>query len=120
MTRRYLILAEAKSALSRNKEIEIFLGGFQVGSKNAIRWASFSASNQEVVGNVWEALDEGSEDYLDIYSFSPVSGEWDEPVKSVCASSLEQVLEELRVSNSRIVNSGIVQDEYASYLSSNT
>ena len=120
MTRRYLTLAEAKSALSRNKEIETFLGGFQVGTKSAIRWASFSASNQEVVGNVWEAFDEGREDYLDIYSFTPISGVWDVPVESVYASSLEQVLEQLGISNTRIVNTGVVQDEYAEHLSSNT
>lgn len=120
MSRRYLTIDEAKSALKRGKEVEVFLGGFDKAGQKSIRWASFSLNGNCFIGKIWESLDEGSEDFLDVYSFSPASGEWDEPVEEVQASELEEVLKLLNCPSNKIVNFGVVQDEYASYLSSST
>ena len=115
MGRKYLTLEEAMSALNRGKEVESFIGGFENKNEIYIRWVSLSKINESIIGKVWESLDEGSEDYLDVYSFSPLNGEWNEPVKTVTAQNIEQVLAELEVLPTKLINTGMVQDEYASY-----
>ncbi len=120
MSRRYLTLQEAQETLRREKSVEIFLGGFEFNSEKCIRWASFNGSEQEVTGNLWESYDQGSANYIDIYTFDSPSGEYDEPVKVVHSSSLENAAEELGVSELNFVNQGVIQDEYLSYLESNT
>ena len=120
MSRRYLSLQEAKAALRRGKAVEIFLGGFQVNTEQCIRWASFIATSEGVTGHVWEAFDQGSKDYVDVYTFDSPSGEYDEPVKSVVAPSLEKAANELGITEPKYVNQGIIQDEYLSYLQQRT
>jgi len=120
MSRRYLTLDEAKSALNRKKDIEVFLGGFKHGSENCIRWVSVTFEGDKFKGSIWESFDQGSEDYLDIYSFSPVSGEWDIPKSFVKAETLEYLLDVMSIPKEKIVYAGVVQDEYASFINSNT
>ena len=120
MGRRYLTTEEAISAIKRGKEVEIFLGGFVKAGDKCIRWASFGFDGDKYIGKVWEAIDEGSENFLDIYSFSPASGEWDSPAKQAESREFEAVLKELDCSSGKIVNYGLVQDEYAEYLSTST
>ena len=117
MSRRYLSVDEAKFALQRGKEVEIFLGGFEWSGLKCIRWASFVFIDKDFVGKLWEVIDEGSENFLDIYSFSPISGEW-EPIKEATSSEFEKVLEMFDCPNNRLVNSGVLQDEYSDYLAS--
>lgn len=120
MVRRYLTIQEAISALRRGKLVEIFLGGFIVNKERCIRWASFEQSGSGVSGSLWEAYDQGSEDYIDIYTFDSPSGEYDEPVKLVHCDDIEDAAKELGVSEFNFVNQGVVQDEYSSYLASHT
>ena len=120
MNRRYLTIEEAIAAIGRGKEVEIFLGGFDKAGEKCIRWASFGFNGNKYIGKVWESIDEGSEDFLDIYSFSPASGEWDIPVNEAESTEFEVVLKELKCPQDKLVNFGVVQDEYADYLSKST
>jgi hypothetical protein len=120
MSRRYLSISEAESALKRGKSVELFLGGFDSYSTACIRWASFSNTEQGVSGHVWESVDEGSEDYFDIYSFSLLNGEYDEPSMSVLGSNLPEVISKLSLTELRFVNAGVVQDEYGDFKLKNT
>jgi len=117
MSRRYLTLKEAESSLNRGKTVEIFLGPFTHDSKKCIRWASFSKCAPGIAGCLWEAFDQGTIDYLDVYTFESLSGEYDEPTKSVSAESLKSAASALKIETLNFINQGIVQDEYADYLS---
>ncbi|MFO6421800.1 hypothetical protein [Motilimonas sp. KMU-193] len=118
MSRRYLTLQEAESSLNRGKTVEVFLGSFAHDSAKCIRWVSFSKSASGITGSLWEAFDQGTIDYLDVYTFDPLSGEYDEPTKLVTAENLKSAALALKVDNFNFVNQGMVQDEYADYLSS--
>jgi len=65
-----------------------------------------------------EAFDQGSKVYLDIYTFDTPSGEYDEPTKSVTTENLKTAASALEIDDFNFVNQGLVQDEYADYLSS--
>lgn len=118
MGRRYLTIQEAESSLNRGKLVEIFLGPFTFDSKKCIRWASFSKNESGVTGSLWEVLDQGSIDYLDVYTFESLAGEYDQPAKTISSESLKSAMSVLNVDNLNFINQGIVQDEYADYLSS--
>jgi hypothetical protein len=120
MSRRYLTLKEAEAVIRRGKTVEVFLGGFEQNSQNCIRWAVFNSSSDGFEGSLWEAIDQGSEDYLDIYTFDSPSGEYDEPVKIIQSPSLESAANMLGITELNFVNQGVVQDEYGSYLESRT
>ncbi|WP_299769036.1 hypothetical protein [uncultured Pseudoteredinibacter sp.] len=120
MTRRYLTTKEAGSVLRRGKAVEIFLGGFDFEGEKCIRWASFTASGDKVSASLWEAFDQGSEDYIDIYTFDSPSGEYGEPVKMVTSKSIESAANQLGIKELKLVNSGVIQDEYNSYFKSHT
>jgi len=120
MSRRYLTTREATFAINRNKDIEIFIGGFIFENKKCIRWASFSLEKNYIVGKIWESFDEGSENFLDIYCFSPVLEEYDKPVETVRGTTLTEVVKEMKLTEDKFVNSGVVQDEYADYLRTST
>lgn len=119
MSRRYLSIEEATSALKRGKGVETFLGGCDKAGQKCIRWASFSLCGDKYIGKIWEAIDEGSENFLDVYSFSPASGEWDIPANQAESMDFEAVLIKLDCLSEKLVNSGVVQDEYAEHLSPN-
>jgi len=120
MSRRYLSIEEAESALKRGKNIELFIGGFNYKSKLCIRWLSLQYCTDGVLAKLWESVDEGSVDYCDIYSFTPLSGEWDTPFKLTVANNISAVMEKLAISELKFVNEGVVQDEYADYKLKNT
>ena len=120
MSRRYLTIQEAQETISRGKSVEIFLGGFKLNSEKCIRWASFKGNMSGVVGSLWESYDQGSTENIDIYTFDSPSGEYDEPVKEVHSSSIKNAAKELGISKLNFVNQGIIQDEYLSYIESNT
>ena len=119
MARRHLTITEANLAIKRNKDVEIFIDGFVFKTKKCIRWASFRMEENYVVGNIWESFDDGSEDFLDIYSFSPLTEEW-EPVQTVKGTTLIEVVIKMELPKDKFVNAGVVQDEYADYLAKNT
>ncbi|MFC3153472.1 hypothetical protein ACFOEK_20695 [Litoribrevibacter euphylliae] len=108
-------MQEVESSLNRGKEVEAFLGGFQA-EKMCIRWLSLSKTGNTIQIRIWEAVDVGDEDYLDIYSFPPRSGEWDFPAQEFTIASIHELRDRLEVESLSFVNKGIVQDEYKDYL----
>jgi hypothetical protein len=120
MSRRYLTKSEADSALRRGKTIELFVGGCEVENQKCVRWASFNLSGSAVKGSLWEAVDQGSEDYLDIYTFDSPTGDYNEPVLVVETESVELAAKALGLNELNFVNQGVVQDEYLAYLKSST
>ncbi|KTD96453.1 hypothetical protein N9H48_08395 [Pseudoalteromonas marina] len=120
MSRRYLSTTEAEFALQRGKTVEVFLGGFLAHGQKCIRWASFNNRGAEVEGQLWESIDQGSEDYVDIYTFESLSSEYDEPVRVEVAENIELAASKLGIEEFKFVNQGVVQDEYISYLRAGT
>ncbi|MDH0449091.1 hypothetical protein [Shewanella sp. GD04112] len=120
MGRRYLSLSEADSVLNRGKSVVVFLGGFLHDGEKCIRWVSFSLDNGVVTGKLWAAFDQGDQDYLDIWTFESVFGEYDEPVKEVWSPNLTSACVKLGIESSKFVNESTVQDEYGDYLKSVT
>ena len=116
MSRRYLTEDQSKSALKRGKCIEAFVGGFSSGNKKTIQWASVSRDGEQLVGSLWEVYDEGDENYLDLYSFTPANGDYDTPIKTVKSSDLKEIASLLGFDVLNYVNQGVVQDEYNDYL----
>lgn len=116
MGRRYLTDSEIEFALGRGKEVEAFLGGFE-NDGLCIRWISLATNGKSIVVSVWEAIDRGSEDYLDVYSFPPANGVWDMPAKVFEVSSISEIKSSLGVDVLNFVNYGVVQDEYGDYKS---
>lgn len=121
MSRRYLSINEAKNRLLNGKEVESFLGGYKHEGKDAIRWLSFHVHIEQYHANLWEKLDQGNENFLDIHTFEGVDGD-DEATELFFNDSFEELLEilELRFPklSSKLVNSGIVQDEYYNFKTS--
>jgi len=120
MSRRYLTIKEAESTLMRGKSIEAWIDDFSNNGEKCIRWASFRSSNNKVLGCIWESLDQGDEDYLDIYSFDLLSGEYDKPAFKSIGNTLEEAVRSLGLSDIKFVNQGVIQDEYGSYLKQRT
>jgi hypothetical protein len=119
MSRRYLSIKEVYGALNRGKIIEAFLGSFENDNKKCIRWITIKKVNNEIVGNIWESYDEGSSEYLDIYSFSPVNGEWDTPSNTISCNNIENLINIFSNFKFNFVNAGVIQDEYASFKTHN-
>ena len=118
MSRRYLTKNEVSSALNRGKHVEAFLGGFDADGVAAIRWFDLYSDNRQFLGEVWEAPDYGSEDYVDVYGFGSLD-EDDEPAILYRWDSLEEAFSIIESqfpgATSRLVNQGVVQAEYLDY-----
>ncbi|WP_420127915.1 hypothetical protein [Longimicrobium sp.] len=119
---RYLLLPYVRSALNRGGSVEQFLGGFQHDGEPAIRWIALRQEEDAVVLSVYEAYDEGGEDWLDVYAFQPV-GDSDEfglaaeHHLSTVDEAIAFAVERYGASPDRFVNGSMVQDEYRDYLS---
>ena len=113
---RYLTSAQIESALNRDKPVEQFLGPSREGS---IAWLEIRPAG--VGFQLWrfEAVDDGNEDFLDLYSFSPANGDWPEEPLSVHDSLADAILAaelSCAASPDRWVNQFVIQDEYRDYL----
>ena len=120
---RYLIPSFIRSALGRGQAVEQFLGGFMHGEEPAVRWISVAPEDGEVVLSLHEVYDQGREDFLDLYDFTPIGDDGDEdgePAAEHRVSTLEEALalaaERYGADPARFVNAGVVQDEYADHL----
>ena len=117
---RYLIEPHIKSALSRGKRVEQFLGPRESDGLACVQYAVMSSRGAEFRIDVYEVEDVGSEDFLDIYEF-PSSDPDGDPVVSIAADSLgaalDQASRQVAADPGRWVNAGVIQDEYQDYLS---
>lgn len=123
MDRRYLQADEVAAALRRGKGVECFLGRCSRDGKPGIRWISLHASGQSIELRVYDSADVGRPDYLDIYEFGPLDpalelGSADETLSfSDLQSCLDALSARFPTATSRFVNEGVIQDEYAEFLS---
>lgn len=123
MSRRYLSLGEAESAIVSGRSVECFLGRCQRGDSIGVRWVSMrlSASKNHVVLRRYDTADFGTSEYLDLYEFGPLDpalqqGEADETLECEEFSDLWRLVEQrFPGSTARLVNEGVLQDEYYSY-----
>ena len=122
MGRRYLRIEEADKALRSGKAVECFIGACALEDKAGIRWISIRTRNDGVVLQVFETADVGNEDYVDVYEFGPLNGdfEFDEAQEEFHFSDFPSCVAFLTNrylgSTSRFVNEGVLQDEYSDYI----
>ena len=122
MARRYLDASEVQSALQRGKSVECFLGACSHNGVAGIRWFSICAQSSGVAVSVFESADAGSEEFIDVYEFGPVDPtlELDEATEQMqfpdLAACLNVLAKRFPESTSRLVNQGLIQDEYADYV----
>ena len=123
MSRRYLNLQEAESALNRGKTVECFLGGCERSGRAGVNWLSIRGSGSGVDVSVYETADLGDESFLDIYEFGPLDPdlELEEANEVISFASFGQAVgyieQRFTGSSERLVNELMVQDEYADYIS---
>lgn len=114
---RHLSVDQIESALSRGKPVEQFLGGSQDGT--TISWVKICHKADRFQLWHFEVCDDGHEEFLDLYSFSPVSEDWPEDPEST-HDTLEAALAEAEkafdATPSRWVNQFVIQEEYRDYL----
>ncbi|MCU8075983.1 hypothetical protein [Shewanella sp. SM29] len=121
MSRRYLNLQEAESALKRGKAVECFLGGCERDGRAGIQWLSVRVSKSEIDVSVYETADLGDESFLDIYEFGPLDPDLEDAneVKSYTSfgQAIEFIEQRFAGSSERLLNEFMIQDEYADYIS---
>lgn len=117
---RYLTLNYIESSLNRGKAIEQFIGEITREGKQGIRFLQVRVHSSSYQLSIYDVEDIGSEEYLDVYSFSPIVEEdYDDPQRQIF-NSLDETLaftsSHLTASIDRWTNEGIVQDEYKDYI----
>ena len=122
MTRRYLLKDEVAAAFRRGKAVECFLGPCGRAGKPGVRYIAISGNGATVVARLFESQDLGGPEFLDLYEFGPIDPalEHGEPDESVSFPSLDECLtfmdERWAGSSERLVNEGVLQDEYADFV----
>ncbi|MBR8533929.1 hypothetical protein KDU71_00020 [Carboxylicivirga sediminis] len=116
--RRYLNKEEVETYLNRGKIIEVFLGKV-CDNEDVLSYLSISKeSNDKIEVEIIEIFDEGSTEYLDLYSFSTVDPdmEFERKVFKDIEELTEWIEKRYGVEKAKYCNSGIIQDEYLDYL----
>jgi hypothetical protein len=114
MPRRYLTLEEATATLQRGKVVEYFFGLLRVQGVSLARYLSIVHSAGLYVGSRFDHVDTGHERFADIYSFPPFPVDLEEGVPNEVRQShdLVTLLEEFNADPNRLLNAGMIQDEY--------
>lgn len=122
MSRRYLSLSEAKSALNRGKVVECFLGGCERDGEQGVKWLSIRRLGEGFEVSMYETADLGDESFLDLYSFGPLNSELeledrDHQEQLEDFELLIQCLEKhCEGASQRLVNQMVIQDEYSDFI----
>lgn len=120
MGSRYLTFDEAWSALKRGKTVECLLGSCERYGARGIRHASITLV--EVQLRVFDTADKEHAAFLDLYEFGPLDpslspGDADEvsafPTLEACVAVMQARWPER---GTRLVNEGVLQDEYGDYI----
>jgi hypothetical protein len=123
MSRRYLLTDEVDAALRRGKTVEAFLGSCNRAGERGIRRLAIASRGASIETRIYETADYGGPDSLDLYAFGPLDpdlelGEADEtlsfPDLGSCLSALSERFPGVQA---RLVNEGMIQDEYADFIS---
>lgn len=122
MSRRYLLTDEVGALLRRGTAVEGFLGACSRDGKQGVRWLSLRSSGEDLELRIYESADIGSSEYLDVYEFGPLNselqiGEADETFSFAdLQSCLAALSRRFPGASERLVNQGIIQDEYADFI----
>ena len=115
---RYLTESNIQSALQRGCYVEQLISPTTINDAVVLRWLELRATDDRFTLTLYEVFDDGSEDFLDVYSFEQVSPD-EEPVRH-SFFTLNEALSFAETSYSaprdRYVNQAVIQDEYADYL----
>jgi hypothetical protein len=122
-SRRHLEIHEAELAMKRGRPVEIFLGPCVFGERRGIRFAQLEQSPSGVEIFLFEmALAphiEASDPY-ELFPLDPDDAGCEGEVWTATFADLKSALSEIHVrypgSDYRLVNFGVVADEYADYL----
>ncbi|MGV3547295.1 MAG: hypothetical protein ACO1N4_09545 [Pedobacter sp.] len=116
---KYLDLQQIKTNGLLGKSIEQWLGVNEEDNYSVLKWIIIEKEKDTLFSVVYmETLDEGDENFIDIYEFSAVDP--DEPFGLINSfPTLEQAIdfsiEKYGAAIDRFVNSGVIQEEYLSY-----
>lgn len=122
MGRRYLTQREVESALQRGRTVECFLGSCTREGIAGVRHVSIGMAGETIEMRLFETVDRGSTEFLDLYEFGPLNvslaqGEADEVH---AFASLKKCLATMEIrwpgSVTRLVNQGVLQDEYRDHI----
>ena len=122
MAKRYLLEPEVAVALSRGKAIECFLGACEQAGRPGVRHISIRKLDSRVALQIFETQDLRNLGIFDLYEFGPLnsmleSGEADEtlefPSLKACLAFINH---QWPSSIERLVNEGVIQDEYAAFV----
>lgn len=122
MNRRYLYKDEVAAALRRGKTVECFLGRCERAGTLGVGHISIDITDDMIVARLFETEDMGSPAFLDIYEFGALNRalQQGEPDLIVSFTSLDECLTFMEArwpgSSERLVNEGVLQDEYADFL----
>ena len=116
----YLQNEQLRTNLSLGKTVEQWLGYKREEDYIILRWISIEKENSDEYSVAYiESFDEGSDDFLDIYEFSALDP--DEPLGvintfSTIDEALDFSLNEYGAKIERFVSTGMIQEEYRTYL----
>jgi hypothetical protein len=120
---RYLTQSFLKSALSRGKVVEQFIGSVTRDELAGLRFLQLSVEAGKISITIFDVDDIGSEDFLDIYSFPSLieDEEYDRPTRTYddLTEALEDADSSFGANPHRWTNEGLAQDEYQDYLTQN-
>lgn len=122
MTRRYLLKDEVGAALRRGRSVECFLGACGSAGKPGVRLLSMDLADGVFVARLFEMQDLGGPAFLDLYEFAPLdcAVEHGDADQIFSFGSLEECLAFIHQrwpgSSERLVNEGVIQDEYADFV----
>ncbi|MFD2967195.1 hypothetical protein [Sphingobacterium bambusae] len=120
MMEKYLNEEQIRSRLGAGRSVEQWLGFVEKDDFTILKWLSIDCVKNEGVAVVYqECVDEGGEEFLDIYEFSPIDP--DEPFGvistfSSIADALDFAVLTYNASNAKYVASGMIQEEYLNYI----
>ncbi|MET4107195.1 hypothetical protein [Hymenobacter sp. UYP22] len=120
----YLYPAELKARVHLGKEIEQWLSYVQETEYSYIRWLSISKDGNQFTVTYFESVDEGDEDFYDVYEFSALdSDEFPDGALNEFNSVEDAVafaVETYGASADKFLASGMIQDEYSKHRRQNS
>ena len=115
---RHLTESNIQSALQRGRYVEQLISPTRTDNATILRWLELRSTDDRFTLTLYEVFDDGSEDYLDVYSIEQASPD-EEPVRHSFSTLDEALLfaeSSYSAPRTRYVNQAVIQDEYADYL----
>ena len=117
---RHLDEGRFSAALDCGRAIECFVGaGDDLGHAATIRWLTIREENGEFVARLYEAIDPGTPELIDVYEFRSATGDLAMPIGYETHDNLGAALDCARRwggDPGRCVHEGLVGLEYEEYL----